>query len=48
VNTVQFSPDLLTPFGDPQSVMADGTGSFQFEDTTTLNLAKRFYRLAYP
>jgi hypothetical protein len=48
LNTVQISPDLLTPFGDPHGVMADGIGSFPFEDNTTANLTKRFYRLTYP
>jgi hypothetical protein len=46
LNIIQASPDLVTPFDFLASVMADGNGSFQYEDAT--NLDKRFYTLAYP
>ena len=48
LNTIETSPDLLTPFTPLGSVMADVTGVFQFEDTNAGSFAKRFYRLAYP
>jgi hypothetical protein len=49
LNTVQFSPDLITPFYFLNSVMADANGIFQYEDTTAgPPLSKRFYRLALP
>jgi hypothetical protein len=48
LNTVQFSPDLVTPFYFLASVMADGNGVFPYEDTASGPLTKRFYRLALP
>ncbi len=48
LNTIQFSPDLITPFYFLNSVMADANGIFQFVDTTAGPLTKRFYRLALP
>jgi hypothetical protein len=48
LNTIQASPDLITPFTNLASVMADVTGAFQFEDPNAGSFTKRFYRLAYP
>jgi hypothetical protein len=48
LNTVQFSPDLITPFYFLASVMADLNGIFQYEDTAATPLTKRFYRLTLP
>jgi hypothetical protein len=48
LNTVQSTDDMRVPFQNLSSVMADGTGSFSFEDTGTTNLTQRFYRLTYP
>jgi hypothetical protein len=48
LNTVQFSPDLVTPFYFLASVMADVNGVFPYEDTASGPLTKRFYRLALP
>jgi hypothetical protein len=48
LNSVQASPDLIIPFANLASVMADFTGAFQYEDTDAGNFTKRFYRLAFP
>jgi hypothetical protein len=48
LNTIQASPDLITPFTNLASVMADVTGAFQYEDTNAGNFPKRFYRLSLP
>ena len=48
LNTIEASPDLVTPFTPLASVMADVTGAFQYEDAGASSLTKRFYRLAYP
>jgi len=48
LNTIQASPDLITPFTNLTSVLADVTGAFQFEDSDAGSFTKRFYRLAYP
>ena len=48
LNTVEMSPDLISPYPDRASVMADGTGAFQFEDVNAGSFTKRFYRLSYP
>jgi hypothetical protein len=48
LNTVQFSPDLLTPFQPLKTIKADAQGSFQFEDVDAGPLTERFYRLSLP
>jgi hypothetical protein len=48
LNTIQASPDLLTPFTNLTSVMADVTGAFQYEDVNSGSFTRRFYRLTYP
>jgi hypothetical protein len=48
LNRIEASPDLVIPFAPLGSVMADVTGTFQFEDSNAGSLTKRFYRLAYP
>ncbi len=47
-NTIEYSPDLITPFTFLGSVVADPTGFFQFEDPDATNLTRRFYRLTLP
>jgi hypothetical protein len=47
-NTIRASPDLITPFSFLTSVMADANGMFQYEDTASGPLTKRFYRLTLP
>jgi hypothetical protein len=46
LNTIQASPDLIMPFTNLASIMADVTGAFHYEDTNPGT--KRFYRLAFP
>ena len=46
-NTIQFSPDLVTPFYFLASVVADANGNFQYEDPAPPP-TKQFYRLALP
>ncbi len=49
VNRVEASPDLSAgSFMTIGSPVADGTGSFSFEDPNPDNLQMRFYRIAYP
>jgi hypothetical protein len=48
LNTIQVSPDLITPFTPLATKMADVTGAFQFEDVNAGSFTKRFYRLSYP
>ena len=47
-NTIQASPDLITPFTFLDSVIADAAGAFSYEDTTAGTFTKRFYRLSFP
>ncbi len=47
-NTIEYSPDLVTPFTFLGRVIAGPTGFFQFEDADATNLTKRFYRLTLP
>jgi hypothetical protein len=44
-NTIQASPDLVTPFTTIGSVTANAAGAFQFEDADASSLTKRFFRL---
>ncbi len=48
LNIIEASPDLIVPFTFLGSVMADGSGSFQYEDVDAGSFTKRFYRLTYP
>ena len=48
LNSVQASPDLIIPFTNLASMMANVTGAFQYEDMDAGNFTKRFYRLAFP
>ena len=46
--TVQFSPDLVTPFSPLAGITTNGAGTFQFDDATVAGATKRFYRLTSP
>jgi hypothetical protein len=46
--SILFAPDLLSAFGNPASVTADSTGTFQYDDAGAVGLKQRFYRAAYP
>jgi hypothetical protein len=46
--SIQFAPYLLTTFGNPVSVTADSTGTFQYDDAGAVGLTQRFYRATYP
>jgi hypothetical protein len=48
LNTIQATSDMLIPFTNLDSVMADVTGAFQYEDVNAGGFTKRFYRLAFP
>ena len=48
VNTVQFSPDLVTQFSTLATRTANAAGAFSFTDVNAVSLTKRFYRLAFP
>jgi hypothetical protein len=45
-NTIQFSPNLVTPFNLLTTVPADANGAFQYEDANAGTM--RFYQLAFP
>jgi hypothetical protein len=46
--TIQFSPDLKTPFSPLAAVTADGVGAFQYDDASVVGATKGFYRLSSP
>ncbi|MGI9089059.1 MAG: hypothetical protein ACR2HH_15165 [Chthoniobacterales bacterium] len=48
VNTIQFSPDLVTPFSTLATRTADAAGAFSFTDVDAVSQTKRFYRIAFP
>ncbi len=48
MNTVQFSPDLVTSFSTLATRTADQAGVFSFTDVNAVSQASGFYRLAYP
>jgi hypothetical protein len=46
---VEFTNDLTQAFGTPgTAVTAAGDGSFSYEDTTSVGLSARFYKVTYP
>ena len=47
-NTIQASPDLATAFMPIDSVVADATGAFQYEDHNADNFTTRFYKVVFP
>ncbi len=47
-NTVQFAPDLTSPFAVIGTASGDATGAFTFEDSNSSGLRKGFYRLIAP
>jgi len=46
--TIEASPDLVSQFQSIGSASADSTGAFQFDDSASVSLQKRFYRASYP
>lgn len=48
LNTVEASPDLITPFEPIASVLAGPDGALQYEDPDAGNFDKRFYRFSLP
>ena len=46
--TLQFSPDLVTPFSPLAAVTANGAGAFQYDDASVAGATKGFYRLSSP
>lgn len=46
--TVQFSPDLVTPFSPLAGITTNGAGIFQFDDAGVAGATKGFYRLTSP
>ncbi|MDQ6940516.1 MAG: plastocyanin/azurin family copper-binding protein, partial [Verrucomicrobiota bacterium] len=46
--TVRSTPDLLTAFGNPQSITTDSTGVFQFDDTSVPTATAQFYEVTFP
>ena len=46
LNTIQTTPDLITSWTKLDSVLADPTGFFQYEDADPG--ARKFYRLSLP
>jgi hypothetical protein len=51
-HTIQAVPDIAQPFTTPGSnigtAMAEGDGTFQFDDANASSFSKRFYRAVYP
>ncbi len=48
-NAIEASSTLAPgSFAVVTDIIADPSGAFQYEDTTTANLTQRFYRLRYP
>ena len=45
---IQASPDLLAPFVTIDSITADASGFFQYEDINASGYQKRFYRASIP
>ncbi len=45
---IETSPDLVTAFGNPVPVTADGTGAFHYDDAGAAGQAMRFYHAVYP
>jgi hypothetical protein len=48
LNKIQATSDMLVSFTNLDSVLADGTGAFQYEDVNAGSFTQRFYRLAFP
>jgi plastocyanin len=46
--TIQASPDLVTTFGDNHTATANGSGVFQFIDSSATSLTQQFYHVTYP
>jgi hypothetical protein len=46
--TIQFSPDLVTPFNTQWIANTDDSGNFSFDDAFAFTASKRFYRVMPP
>lgn len=46
--TITSAPDLLSAFGNPQTVNTDAMGTFNYDDASAVGMAMRFYKVSYP
>ncbi|MGZ5021543.1 MAG: cupredoxin domain-containing protein, partial [Chthoniobacterales bacterium] len=45
--TVKSTSNLQTAFGSPQSVPTDGSGAFQYDDSSVIGATRQFYQVIF-